>query len=289
MIAPGLDARAVARELKERVLEELDYELEEQNHRRFARAYRGHPFICVPDVVTELSRERVLVTGVWLAAATLAAWHLARPMSGLDARVYWRAAQDMAHGLSPYNVRGFVYPPFARDRNVTGLAFADRELGYLLEQVEEYAAAGDFDALAVLQGFIVESLAIATYEPFLGIADRYRGAKEAFVVALADERYHVDWITRYLRLRYFDAVPELLALAERVNARGIDCVGGTMMNIARHLDTVGLSGADCAAGMMDGYTELLEHVGLDQRAALRNVAGMFAPLMAKYRRGERTK
>lgn len=60
-----------------------------------------------------VSRERVLVTGVWLAAATLAAWHLARPMSGLDARVYWRAAQDMAHGLSPYNVRGFVYPPFA--------------------------------------------------------------------------------------------------------------------------------------------------------------------------------
>jgi len=82
---------------------------------------------------------------------------------------------------------------------------------------------------------------------------------------------------------------ELGDLAERVNARGIDCVGGTMMNIARHLDSVGLSGADCAAGMMDGYTELLEHVGLDQRAALRNVAGIFAPLMAKYRRGERTK
>lgn len=62
MIAPGLDARAVARELKERVLEELDYELEAQNQRRFARSYRGHPFIHVPGVVTELSRERVLVS-----------------------------------------------------------------------------------------------------------------------------------------------------------------------------------------------------------------------------------
>src|SRR5947207_6955717 len=60
-IAPGLDARAAARELRERVLEELDYEYEAQNQRTFARAYRGHPFIYVPDVVTRLSRRRVLV------------------------------------------------------------------------------------------------------------------------------------------------------------------------------------------------------------------------------------
>jgi predicted unusual protein kinase regulating ubiquinone biosynthesis (AarF/ABC1/UbiB family) len=61
-LAPGLDAKAVADELRERVLEELDYEHEAQNQRSFARAYRGHPFICVPDVVTRLSRSRVLVT-----------------------------------------------------------------------------------------------------------------------------------------------------------------------------------------------------------------------------------
>lgn len=61
-IAPGLDAKSVAAELKERVLEELDYEFEAQNHRDFARAYRGHPFIYVPDVITRLSRGRVLVT-----------------------------------------------------------------------------------------------------------------------------------------------------------------------------------------------------------------------------------
>ena len=61
-LAPGLDAKAVAAELRERVLEELDYEHEAQNQRSFARAYRGHPFIHVPDVVTRLSRDRVLVT-----------------------------------------------------------------------------------------------------------------------------------------------------------------------------------------------------------------------------------
>ncbi|HEX2468659.1 MAG TPA: AarF/ABC1/UbiB kinase family protein [Solirubrobacterales bacterium] len=61
-LAPGLDAKAVAEELRERVLEELDYEYEAQNQRTFARGYRGHPFIYVPDVITRLSRRRVLVT-----------------------------------------------------------------------------------------------------------------------------------------------------------------------------------------------------------------------------------
>src|SRR4051795_701284 len=61
-LAPGLDAKAAAEELKERVLEELDYEYEAQNQRTFARAYRGHPFIYVPDVITRLSRTRVLVS-----------------------------------------------------------------------------------------------------------------------------------------------------------------------------------------------------------------------------------
>jgi predicted unusual protein kinase regulating ubiquinone biosynthesis (AarF/ABC1/UbiB family) len=60
--APGLDARAVAEELRLRVMEELDYEYEAQSQRSFARAYRGHPFIYVPDVLTRLSRRRVLVT-----------------------------------------------------------------------------------------------------------------------------------------------------------------------------------------------------------------------------------
>jgi len=165
--------------------------------------------------------------------------------------------------------------------------FADRELGYLISQVDRYEQAADFDALAVLQGFIVESLAIATYEPFLGIAERYAGAQDAFATALADERYHVDWIMRYLRLRYFDAVDDFLRLTTRVNAEGIDCVGGTLMNIAHHLDVVGMSGADCAGGMLDGYAGLLENVGLDQRTALKNVTALFAPLMTKYRHRER--
>jgi predicted unusual protein kinase regulating ubiquinone biosynthesis (AarF/ABC1/UbiB family) len=61
-IAPGMDPKAIGEEIRERIHEELDYELEAQNQRTLARIFRGHPFIVVPEVVTSLSRERVLVT-----------------------------------------------------------------------------------------------------------------------------------------------------------------------------------------------------------------------------------
>jgi predicted unusual protein kinase regulating ubiquinone biosynthesis (AarF/ABC1/UbiB family) len=61
-IAPGLDVKATADEIRSRIGEELDYELEAQNQRSIARLFRGHPFIVVPGVVTELSRERVIVS-----------------------------------------------------------------------------------------------------------------------------------------------------------------------------------------------------------------------------------
>ncbi len=62
LIAPGIDTGAIADEIRERIGDELDYELEAQNHRAMARAYRGHPFVAVPDVVTSLCGERVLVS-----------------------------------------------------------------------------------------------------------------------------------------------------------------------------------------------------------------------------------
>jgi predicted unusual protein kinase regulating ubiquinone biosynthesis (AarF/ABC1/UbiB family) len=62
LMAPGVEPDVIMAEIRERILEELDYELEAQNQRAFARAYRGHPFAHVPDVVTALSARRVLVS-----------------------------------------------------------------------------------------------------------------------------------------------------------------------------------------------------------------------------------
>jgi predicted unusual protein kinase regulating ubiquinone biosynthesis (AarF/ABC1/UbiB family) len=61
-LMPGLEVRDVLQELRERTVEECDYELEATNHRRVARFWRDHPFVRVPPVDTDLSRRRVLVT-----------------------------------------------------------------------------------------------------------------------------------------------------------------------------------------------------------------------------------
>ncbi len=61
-MAPALDAQAIAQEIRERIGEELDYELEASNQRAMARIFRGHPFVHVPEVIRSLSRERVMVT-----------------------------------------------------------------------------------------------------------------------------------------------------------------------------------------------------------------------------------
>src|SRR6476619_1601288 len=57
-LAPGLDAKALAVEMRERIGDEL----EAQNQRRIGRLLRGHPFVRVPRVDTSLSTRRVLVS-----------------------------------------------------------------------------------------------------------------------------------------------------------------------------------------------------------------------------------
>ena len=84
MMAPGMDPKAMAEEIRERLTEELDYELEAQTHRAFARTWRGHPFVVIPEVVTEpveraRARHRVR-RGPRLRAGEGAAAARARPV-----------------------------------------------------------------------------------------------------------------------------------------------------------------------------------------------------------------
>jgi hypothetical protein len=61
-LAPGSDAGALLSEVRERITDELDYEIEAQHQRRLARLFRGHPHVYVPRVHSDLSTQRVLVT-----------------------------------------------------------------------------------------------------------------------------------------------------------------------------------------------------------------------------------
>lgn len=60
-VAPNLDPKEIAAEVRDRVLEELDYRREAANQARFYELFEGHPFIVIPKVHTEMCRTRVIV------------------------------------------------------------------------------------------------------------------------------------------------------------------------------------------------------------------------------------
>jgi predicted unusual protein kinase regulating ubiquinone biosynthesis (AarF/ABC1/UbiB family) len=62
LLLPGLDAEAVAAELRERILDELDYREEARRQGEFAARFAGHPFVAVPAVFPSHSAARVLTT-----------------------------------------------------------------------------------------------------------------------------------------------------------------------------------------------------------------------------------
>jgi len=59
---PGMEPGPLVAELRERLVEELDYGIEAGNQQLFADYYDGHPFIHVPRVLPEYSTKRVLTT-----------------------------------------------------------------------------------------------------------------------------------------------------------------------------------------------------------------------------------
>ncbi|MEU4426103.1 AarF/ABC1/UbiB kinase family protein [Actinoplanes sp. NPDC024001] len=69
IIQPGIDVKPLLAELRDRVTEELDYEMEAQTQRAFAEAYHDDPEIFVPRVVA--SAPQVLVTE-WVDGTPLA-------------------------------------------------------------------------------------------------------------------------------------------------------------------------------------------------------------------------
>jgi len=68
-LMPGLDAKPLLAELRDRVAEELDYPLEAAAQQAFAAGYAGDPGVCVPGVVAV--SEHVLVSE-WLDGIPLA-------------------------------------------------------------------------------------------------------------------------------------------------------------------------------------------------------------------------
>ncbi len=100
---PGLETGPIVAELRDRLIEELDYRHEADNQRRFARWYAGHPTIHVPEVIDELSTGRILVTELadGVDFATVTTWSQAE--RDLAAETIYRFAFGSLYRMRAFN------------------------------------------------------------------------------------------------------------------------------------------------------------------------------------------
>ena len=124
-VLKGLDAKGLVDELRNRMREELDYELEAVSQTEFVTHFAGHPFIAIPAVDPATSTKRVLTTdwveGLPWAEFESTATPAARQRAGES---IWRFAQHAVHRIGAFN--GDPHPgnyKFSIDGDVTFLDF----------------------------------------------------------------------------------------------------------------------------------------------------------------------
>ena len=103
-VLKGLDAKGLVDELRARMRDELDYEIEAASQTEFCTHFAGHPFVSIPAVDTTTSTKRVLTTE-WVEALSWAEFEatagpVARHRAGES---IWRFAQHAVHRLGAFN------------------------------------------------------------------------------------------------------------------------------------------------------------------------------------------
>jgi predicted unusual protein kinase regulating ubiquinone biosynthesis (AarF/ABC1/UbiB family) len=95
-LATELDTTAVLAEIRDRIADELDYELEAQNQRRLERMLRDHPHVREPPPPTDLSTRRVLVTEYVEGLRSDGIERLGEPERDRIAEIAFRCYLDLA-------------------------------------------------------------------------------------------------------------------------------------------------------------------------------------------------
>lgn len=102
-LAPGVDVQGIVDELIERTEMELDYRLEADNQRIFAKAYAGHPHFLIPNVVASAPKTVIQewVDGIGMAEIIRNGTVEQRDLMGTRlAEFTWDAARrlELIHG-----------------------------------------------------------------------------------------------------------------------------------------------------------------------------------------------
>ncbi|MGH3786938.1 MAG: ABC1 kinase family protein [Pseudonocardiaceae bacterium] len=140
-IVPGMEVKPLLAELRDRMVEELDYRDEADNQRVFASAFRGHSDIAVPMVVA--SAPKVMVTQ----------WITGTPMAQIIRCGSPAERDDIGTKLSLFH---------SSSPALTGLLHADPHPGNFLRLHDGRLGVLDFGAAAKLPGGLPRTLGVAT-------------------------------------------------------------------------------------------------------------------------------
>jgi predicted unusual protein kinase regulating ubiquinone biosynthesis (AarF/ABC1/UbiB family) len=228
--APAQDADALLSEVRDRVLEEVDYRREAASQRLLAAYYDGHPTIAVPGIITELSTRRIVVSELSGGArfAELATW----PQHERDL-----AAETIYRFVfrSLYQVRAFNGDPhpgnylFQRGGRVTFLDFglvrhfSPAELEPLMQMARTICVEHDPEAFRRSlenAGFLRSGAPVSTKAIVEHLAVFYDTLREPGPLTITSE-YASSVVRRFFDVRNpvaaYISVPRPYVILQRIN------------------------------------------------------------------------
>jgi len=228
--APSQDVEALLAELRDRVLEELDYRREAANQMLFAEYYDGHPTIIVPKVIGELSTSRVVTSELAVGArfTELAQWPQAE--RDLAAETIYRFVFRSLYEVQAFN--GDPHPGnylFHGDGRVTFLDFGlvkhftSDELRPLMQMARSLCVLGDpeeFRRSMVSAGFLRGDAPLTTEQVVDHLAVFYATIREPGPLTIRPD-YSSAVVRRFFDVRspvaQYVAIPRSYVVLQRIN------------------------------------------------------------------------
>jgi predicted unusual protein kinase regulating ubiquinone biosynthesis (AarF/ABC1/UbiB family) len=228
--APSQDVEGLLAELRDRVLEELDYRLEAANQAKFAAYYDGHPTIRVPKIIDALSTRRMVTSELAVGArfAELEQWSQAQ--RDLAAETIYRFVFRSLYEVHAFN--GDPHPGnylFHGDGQVTFLDFglvkhfSTDELFPLMQMARNLCVRNDpeaFRGAMVTAGFLRADAPLSTEDVIEHLAVFYATIREPGPLTIKPD-YSSAVVRRFFDVRspvaQYVAIPRSYVVLQRIN------------------------------------------------------------------------
>ena len=228
--APAQDVDALLDELRERVLEELDYRREAANQSLFADFYDGHPTIRIPRVIRELSTRRLVTSELAVGSRFAALAELSQHERDIAAETIYRFVFRSLYQLHAFN--GDPHPGnylFHGGGRVTFLDFGlvkhftDDELYPLMQMARNLCVRHDpeeFRRSMEIAGFLVPGAPLSTDEVVEHLALFYATIREPGPITIKAD-YSSAVVRRFFDVRSpvagYVSIPRSYVVLQRIN------------------------------------------------------------------------